>query len=102
MDLGIPYVAAIVAIVYLVGYGCRCIPKVDNKFIPVICGFAGMGLGIAAYFAGIPEFPASDWLNAAAVGIVSGLSATGINQVYSKLKYSDKAVAETADSDKAE
>ena len=33
----------------------------------------------------MPEFPASDYLTAAAVGIVSGLAATGINQVYKQL-----------------
>jgi len=33
----------------------------------------------------MPESPASDSLPAAAVGIVSGLAATGINQVYKQL-----------------
>ena len=33
----------------------------------------------------MPEFPASDYLTAAAVGIVSGLAATGINQVYKQM-----------------
>ena len=34
----------------------------------------------------IPDFPAQDILNAIAVGIVSGLSSTGVNQVYKQLK----------------
>ena len=33
----------------------------------------------------IPEYPAGDILNAAAVGIVSGFAATGINQVYKQM-----------------
>ena len=33
----------------------------------------------------IQSFPASDMLTAVAVGIVSGLSATGINQTYKQL-----------------
>lgn len=37
---------------------------------------------------GVPDFPAHDWLNAAAVGIVSGWAATGLNQSVKQL--SDK------------
>jgi VIT1/CCC1 family predicted Fe2+/Mn2+ transporter len=49
------------------------------------CSYAfGAALGILGMFI-MPEFPASDYLTAAAVGIVSGLAATGINQVYKQL-----------------
>ena len=34
----------------------------------------------------IPDFPANDILNAIAVGIVSGLSSTGVNQIYKQVK----------------
>jgi hypothetical protein len=34
----------------------------------------------------MPSFPASDYLNAIAIGIVSGLAATGANQIGKKLK----------------
>ena len=53
--------------------------RLDNKWIPIICGACGMALGIAAMYI-MPEFPAKDYITAAAVGIVSGLAATGINQ----------------------
>ena len=33
----------------------------------------------------IPQYPTGDVINAAAVGIVSGLAATGANQVYKQL-----------------
>ena len=33
----------------------------------------------------MPDFPAGDQLTAIAVGIVSGLSATGVNQIYKQL-----------------
>ena len=52
----------------------------DNKFIPVIAGFAGGFLGVAGMYL-MPDFPATDYLTAVAVGIVSGFAATGINQV---------------------
>ena len=56
MDFGIAGVAAITVICYLGGMGV-----------------AGMYL--------IPEFPAGDVINAAAIGIVSGLASTGVHQV---------------------
>lgn len=84
MDFGIASVAAITVIVYLVGQLIKA-TSLDNKWIPIICGGAGLILGIVAYFIGIPDFPASDVLTAAAVGIVSGLAATGVNQAYQQL-----------------
>lgn len=38
-----------------------------------ILGAVGMGV--------IPDFPASDYITAVAVGMFNGLSATGVNQV---------------------
>lgn len=34
----------------------------------------------------MPDFPAADYINAVAVGMVSGLAATGVNQVYKQAK----------------
>ena len=56
----------------------------DNKYIPVIVGAAGGVLGVVGMLV-MPDFPATDYLTAVAVGIVSGLAATGINQVYKQL-----------------
>ena len=60
--------------------------KVDNKWIPVICGLAGIILGVVAMYIGVPDFPATDPLTAAAVGGASGLAATGMDQVVKQLK----------------
>lgn len=76
-------VAAITVICYLIAIGVKA-TKLDNKYIPVICGVMGGILGIVGMFV-IPQYPAGDVLNAAAVGIVSGLAATGANQVYKQL-----------------
>jgi len=51
----------------------------------VIVGVAGGILGVVGMFV-IPDFPAQDVLNAVAVGIVSGLASTGVNQAYKQLK----------------
>jgi hypothetical protein len=47
----------------------------------VICGSVGALLGIVGLYL-MPDFPATDIVNALAVGIVSGFAATGINQIY--------------------
>lgn len=87
MDItfGIAGVAAISVICFLIGQGIKVSP-IDSKFIPVICGIAGAILGAVAFLIGMPDFPAADIITAVAVGIVSGLAATGANQIYKQLK----------------
>ena len=83
--MGITGVAGIVVICYLVGLIVKATPWNNNKIIPIVCGMAGAVLGVAGMYV-MPEFPAADPITAVAVGIVSGLAATGINQVYKQLK----------------
>lgn len=85
MNFGIVGIAAITVICYLVGEGVKVSP-IDNKYIPVIVGTVGGILGVVAYFIGMPDFPAVDIITAIAIGIVSGLAATGTNQVIKQLK----------------
>lgn len=85
MDFGIASVAAITAIAYLIGLVVKATNNVDNKWIPITCGVAGLVLGIIAFYIGMPDLPATDPITAAAVGCVSGLSATGINQAIKQL-----------------
>ena len=67
-SLGITGVAAITVICLLIGQAVKA-TRLDNKWIPIICGVCGMALGIAAMYI-MPEFPATDYITAAAVGIV--------------------------------
>lgn len=78
-------VIAIVVICYLIGLAAKTIPAVKDNYIPVIVGAFGGIFGVLGMYV-IPDFPAQDILNAIAVGIVSGLSSTGVNQVYKQLK----------------
>lgn len=82
-SFGIASVAAITMICYLVGLVVRAL-SLDNKWIPIVCGVSGLILGIVGMYV-MPEFPASDYITAAAVGAVSGLAATGVDQVYKQL-----------------
>lgn len=80
MDFGVASVAVVTVICYLVGLVVKASPWNNDKYIPIACGLVGGVLGVAALYLGLPDFPAGDPLTAAAVGIVSGLAATGVDQ----------------------
>jgi hypothetical protein len=82
-SLGVLGVASITVVCYFIGEVVKATP-LNNKWVPVICGATGLVLGIASMFV-MPDFPATDYITAAAVGIVSGFAATGINQVGKQL-----------------
>lgn len=76
---------AIVVICYLVGLGAKIVPQVKDNYIPVIVGAVGGMLGVAGMYV-IPDFPAHDVMTAVAVGIMSGLASTGVNQIYKQVR----------------
>ena len=83
MDIGITGVAAITVVCYLIGEIVK-VTGLDNKWIPPICGVCGLVFGVASMYV-MPEFPAADHITAAAIGVVSGLAATGVNQTIKQL-----------------
>jgi len=82
--MGVTGVAAISVIAYMLGELAKA-SQLDNKWIPVICGVAGGALGLVSLYL-VPDFPATDVISALAVGIVSGLAATGANQIVKQMK----------------
>ena len=83
MEFGIASVAGITVICYLAAQAVKA-TNLDNKWLPVICGVLGGILGVVGLY-WIPEYPAQDIITAIAVGTMSGLAATGVNQVYKQL-----------------
>lgn len=81
--LGITGVAGITVICYLAALAIKQTP-LANKWLPSICGVLGGVLGVAGMHT-MAEFPAADVITALAVGIVSGLAATGADQVAKQL-----------------
>lgn len=82
--MGITSVAAITILCYLVATAVKA-TKLNNKWLPVICGACGAALGAVAM--GImPDYPAQDIITAIAVGIVSGFAATGVDQAIKQLQ----------------
>ncbi len=87
MDLGIAGVTVITVICYIVAEAVKA-ANINTKWLPVICGVLGGVLGVVSMYV-MPDFPAEDVITAIAVGIVSGLAATGANQIYKQLKGGD-------------
>ena len=81
-------VGAITVICYLIGLVCHNLQRLDNKWIPCIVGVFGLILGIVGWLT-IPDYPATNILDAIAVGIVSGLASTGADQVVRQLAKGD-------------
>lgn len=84
MDFGFTSVAAITVICYLVIEILKTTP-INRKWLPILSGLIGGAVGVLAMLI-MPSYPASDYLNAIAIGIVSGLAATGVNQAAKLLK----------------
>ncbi len=82
-DFSIPAMPAITVICCLLAQLVK-MTKLDNKWIPSLCGLAGGMLGVLAIFVA-PELAGGNPISAAATGIVSGLAATGANQVVKQL-----------------
>ena len=80
-------VLGITVICYLVGLGVKISP-LDNKFIPLFVGVAGGALG-ALGMSIMSGYPADNLIDAVAVGIASGLAATGMDQLAKQFAVSD-------------
>lgn len=82
-NLGFTAIPAITVICYLIAQVVKA-TAVDNKWLPIVCGIAGAVLGVVAMRV-MPDYAATDDLTAVAIGIVSGLAATGVNQIVKQL-----------------
>ena len=85
---GIAGLPTIMIICLLAGIVVKNIQTINDKWIPAICGVLGGVLGAVGMNI-MPNFPADNYLSAVAVGIVSGLAATGAHQVYKQLTKED-------------
>ena len=80
LNIGITAIPAITVLCFIVGLILKSIKKLDNSWIPPIIGVVGAILGILSMLF-TPDFPAKDFLSSAAIGAISGLAATGVDQV---------------------
>lgn len=83
-EIGFVPVAAITVLCFLVGLTWKTAEKLNDKWIPVVCGSVGLILGLI-FKSVILGFPATDPITAAAIGTVSGFASTGLHQLYKQL-----------------
>lgn len=81
-------IPAVVVICWFVGFCIKSLgsSELADKLIPVICGAVGAVLGVVIFYVYPALIPASDIFSALATGIVSGLSATGVNEAVKQFK----------------
>lgn len=85
-DFGLTAIPAITVLCYLIGVALKA-SKVDNSWIPSAMGICGAILGVVGMIV-MQDFPATDYITAAAIGAVSGFASTGINQIIVQSKKS--------------
>ena len=79
--IGIP---AIVVISYMITETFKMF--INKKYLPIVAGISGGCLGVLSFVLQIDIMPATDVISALAIGIMSGLAATGSNQILKQLK----------------
>jgi len=88
MNLELISVPAIATIVYWVIYILKVTFNNSEKFkrfIPIIAAVLGVVVGIVCYYSLPSIIPTDNVLVAVIIGLASGLSATGVNQVFKQL-----------------
>ena len=79
--ISVPVIAAIVYwVINLIKYATKQNEKF-MRFIPLVAAALGAALGVVAYFAVPSIVPAENVFVAILIGIASGLTATGTNQI---------------------
>lgn len=85
-NFGIVSVPVIVVLCLLIGKAWKTANSLDDKWIPCVCGAAGLILGVLIWLTDgiyhVEWFGIGDPWMAAAVGVVSGFGATGIHQAF--------------------
>lgn len=87
--ISVPVIAAIVYwVINLIKYATKQNEKF-MRFIPLVAAVLGAMLGIVAFYAVPSIVPAENVFVAILVGIASGLTATGTNQIIKQLGKKD-------------
>lgn len=56
-----------------------------RKLIPIVAAVLGIGISLLTFFTAPELLPITNWYDAALMGVASGLSAVGINQLGKQL-----------------
>ncbi len=83
--IGLP---AIIIICYLVGEIFKLLifkKKRRYKYIPIVVGLFGAGLGLLIYYVAPEMIDVNNPFHATAIGIISGLASTGTNELLKQI-----------------
>ena len=83
--IGIP---AIVVISYMITETFKMF--INKKYLPIVAGISGGVLGVISFVLQIDIMPVNDIISALAIGIISGLAATGSNQIIKQIRSEEK------------
>lgn len=75
----------VITVIAFLAAECAKLTPMPDEWLPALCGVVGAILGVVALYVSPALIPATDILSAIAIGIVSGLAATGAHQVYKQL-----------------
>lgn len=75
-------IPCITVIAYLAAEIFKLLFKNKNEYVPAFCGVVGAFLGLASYYLCPGFIPSANLFHSIATGILSGFSATGVNQVF--------------------
>ena len=86
--LEVASVPVIIVVVYLLLELYKAIFKSDKakNFIPVFAGVLGAICGVVLYYIFPDMIAAENFVNAIVIGVVSGLGATGTNQIVKQMQ----------------
>ena len=59
--------------------------RLNSKWYPIVSGALGAAIAVGFHFVAPAFFGFESWISALVIGVVSGLAATGSNQVYKQL-----------------
>lgn len=76
----------VITVIAFLAAECAKLTPMPDEWLPALCGVVGAILGVVALYVSPTIMPATDVLSAIAVGIVSGLAATGAHQIYKQSK----------------
>ena len=83
-------VIGIVVLCYLIGMGLKAWDKFDDRKIPFLMAVCGGLIGVIVYFVEPSMLGDIGGIISAIIkGVVSGLCATGVNQIYKQAKKGD-------------
>ena len=76
----------VITVITFLAAECAKLTPMPDEWLPALCGVVGAILGVVALYVSPTIMPATDVLSAIAIGIVSGLAATGAHQIYKQSK----------------